>query len=87
MAEIADVRQTSSFAAALSPRSADDVLAVLDAAIARTREVGAHAAAEDGLRDAVDAARSAGIPWGIIGDRLGMARGNAYQRYRRRPAL
>ena len=70
------------------PRSADAVLAVLDAAIAGTREVGADdAAAEEGLRDAVDAARSAGIPWGIIGDRLGMARGNAYQRYRKRPAL
>ena len=87
MTKIADVRHPSPVAATLSPRSADDLLAVLDAAVARTREVGAHATAEDGLRDAVDAARSAGIPWGIIGDRLGMARGNAYQRYRKRPAL
>ena len=37
------------------------------------------------LRDAVDAARDAGVAWGQIGDALGIARGNAYQRYRHPP--
>jgi hypothetical protein len=35
------------------------------------------------LRAAVDAARKAGVKWGEIGEVLGIARGNAYQRYRR----
>jgi hypothetical protein len=38
------------------------------------------------LRAAVCAARQAGIEWGKIGDVLGIARGNAYQRYRREAA-
>jgi hypothetical protein len=38
------------------------------------------------LRTAVGAARDAGATWMHIGDRLGIARGNAYQRYRERPA-
>ena len=37
------------------------------------------------LNAAVDAARVAGIGWTKIGDTLGIASGNAYQRYRRRP--
>jgi hypothetical protein len=37
------------------------------------------------LRSAVDAARGAGVGWTKIGDTLGIASGNAYQRYRRRP--
>ncbi|BBZ30717.1 hypothetical protein MMAD_50120 [Mycolicibacterium madagascariense] len=86
MTEIADARAPWLAAAAPSPRSADDVLAVLDAAIVRAREGGADDVSGDGLRDAVAAAREAGIPWGIIGDHLGMARGNAYQKYRKRPA-
>ena len=36
------------------------------------------------LHAAVDAAREVGVEWGRIGDVLGIARGNAYQRYRRR---
>jgi len=42
--------------------------------------------AEAQLRAAVCAARQAGIEWGKIGDVLGIARGNAYQRYRREAA-
>jgi hypothetical protein len=63
----------------------DDLLRDLDAAFARTKT--AHSIdADERLRDAIDAARAAGVAWGAIGARLGMARGNAYQRYRRRPA-
>ena len=38
------------------------------------------------LRKAVDAARKVGVGWTMIGDVLGIASGNAYQRYRKRPA-
>ena len=38
------------------------------------------------LQAAIDDARDAGVSWQAIGDALGIARGNAYQRYRRRPA-
>lgn len=41
--------------------------------------------AERRLRTAVEAARDAGIEWGRIADALGTRRGNAYQRYRRKP--
>ncbi|MDP9166675.1 MAG: hypothetical protein M3O32_11555 [Actinomycetota bacterium] len=44
----------------------------------------ASARAKRGLHAAVDAAREVGVEWGRIGDVLGIARGNAYQRYRRR---
>lgn len=44
-------------------------------------------AARDRIQDAVDAARSVGIGWEQIGEILGMARGNAYQRYRHRRDL
>jgi hypothetical protein len=44
-------------------------------------------AARDRVQDAVDAARSVGIGWERIGETLGMARGNAYQRYRHRRDL
>lgn len=37
------------------------------------------------LFEAVEAARVAGIGWTKIGDALGIASGNAYQRYRKRP--
>ena len=40
---------------------------------------------QEQLRSAVDAARDAGVGWTKIGDTLGIASGNAYQRYRRRP--
>ena len=36
------------------------------------------------LRSAVDAARDVGVGWTKIGDTLGIASGNAYQRYRKR---
>jgi hypothetical protein len=38
------------------------------------------------VRAAAEAARDAGLSWTQIGDALGLARGNAYQKYRRRPA-
>jgi hypothetical protein len=38
------------------------------------------------LRIAAEAARDAGLSWSQIGDALGIARGNAYKRYRSRPA-
>jgi isopropylmalate/homocitrate/citramalate synthase len=37
------------------------------------------------LAEAVEAAREAGVGWTKIGDTLGIASGNAYQRYRQRP--
>ena len=37
------------------------------------------------LRAAVDEARDAGVGWKMIGDTLGIGRGNAYKRYRTRP--
>jgi hypothetical protein len=42
-------------------------------------------AARHRLRNAVDLARDAGATWMQIGDLLGIARGNAYRQYRRRP--
>jgi hypothetical protein len=44
-------------------------------------------AARDRVQDAVDAARSVDIGWEQIGQTLGIARGNAYQRYRHRRDL
>ena len=40
---------------------------------------------QERLRSAVDAARDMGIGWTKIGDTLGIASGNAYQRSRKRP--
>ena len=39
---------------------------------------------QEHLRAAVDAARELGVGWTRIGDTLGIASGNAYQRYRKR---
>jgi hypothetical protein len=36
------------------------------------------------LQSAVDAARELGAEWGQIGAALGLARGNAYQRFRKK---
>ncbi|HYO04739.1 MAG TPA: hypothetical protein VET27_23835 [Mycobacterium sp.] len=72
--------------------TSDEVLRILDTAFARTQVVKHFKAerlideAEMGLRDAIDAARDAGVAWGPIAERLGIARGNAYQKYRRRPS-
>jgi hypothetical protein len=56
--------------------------------IARVSHVGFDIeAARDRVQDAVDAARSVGIGWEQIGETLGIARGNAYQRYRHRRDL
>jgi hypothetical protein len=39
-------------------------------------------AAKGRVQDAVDAARNVGVGWEQIGETLGIARGNAYQRHR-----
>ena len=51
----------------------------------RQRRRDAVRAAQRQLRAAVAAASDAGVTWMQIGEALGMARGNAYQQYRRRP--
>jgi hypothetical protein len=72
--------------------NSNDALETLEAAnawsttVRRLKDVHSIDDADKQLRDAIDAAREAGIAWGVIGDRLGMARGNAYQKYRKRPA-
>ncbi len=57
------------------------------AAAKRTRSVALIACAQRELQTAVDAARDLDIGWGQIGSALGIARGNAYQRYRRKPSV
>jgi hypothetical protein len=52
----------------------------------RTHSVGSVARAERQLHAAVDVARDLDIEWGRIGSALGIARGCAYQRYRKRAA-
>ena len=42
-------------------------------------------AAQHNLRVAAEAARDAEVSWSRIGDALGISRGNAYKRYRRKP--
>ncbi len=44
-------------------------------------------AIQDQMRSAVDAARRAGVGWAAIGSALDVARGNAYQRFRKRTQL
>jgi hypothetical protein len=62
-----------------------------DAAVQRLTEAAQRAevddtpTARDALRCAVDEARATGVGWTRIGDILGIASGNAYQRYRKRP--
>jgi hypothetical protein len=50
-----------------------------------THSVGSVECAELHLQAAVDAARALDVEWGRIGSALGIARGCAYQRYRKRP--
>jgi hypothetical protein len=52
----------------------------------RTHSVSSVARAERQLHAAVDVARDLDIEWGRIGSALGIARGCAYQRYRKRAA-
>lgn len=60
-------------------------------ALARVRALGrladstVMARADEALRLSIDAAVEAGHSWGAIGECLGIARGNAYQKYRRPP--
>ncbi|MCW2729444.1 MAG: hypothetical protein JWR13_260 [Mycobacterium sp.] len=57
------------------------------AAAKRTRSVAAIECAQREVQNAVDAARDLDVEWGQIGSALGIARGNAYQRYRKKPAV
>ena len=50
----------------------------------RDGRVEALESAKRELQGAVDAARALGAEWGQIGAALGIARGNAYQRFRRK---
>lgn len=63
-------------------------LAEANAAVTAAKQRHATAAeieaAKSALHAAAVAARDAGIGWGRIGDTLGIRRGNAYQRYRKR---
>jgi hypothetical protein len=68
----------------LDPRTAA-VLRIMVAAHDAARGPKGAVAQRDELQAAVDAARDIGLGWTKIGDALGIARGNAYQRYRKRP--
>ncbi len=57
------------------------------AAAKTPRSVELIACAHTELQSAVDAAQDLDIEWGQIGLALAIARGNAYQRYRRKPSL
>lgn len=61
----------------------DDAVAALRVAARHAEEAGT-ADSHSQLRCAVDAARAVGVGWTRIGDALGIASGNAYQRYRKR---
>ena len=76
---------TESFTAASSVTALHDIEAARDglAAVKRTRSAYLIAHAQRELRVAVHAARDLDVQWGPIGSALGIARGNAYQRYRR----
>ena len=65
-----------------------DIIDARDLVIAakRMRSTEALERAEGTLQAAVDAARGQHVQWGEIGAALGIARGNAYQRYRQRPS-
>ncbi|MCW2512588.1 MAG: hypothetical protein JWR11_1630 [Mycobacterium sp.] len=70
-------------------RGASELLqSIRDALQRREAERGGGATpaeADQQVRAAVEAARDAGVEWSKIADVLGVRRGNAYQRYRRRP--
>lgn len=54
------------------------------AAAKQAGAIGALDGAQRKLQSAVDAARELGAGWGQIGAALGIARGNAYQRFRKK---
>jgi len=71
---------------AVVAKAMDDV-ATAGLALAAAKQSGAVGAidrAQRELQSAVDAARELGAGWGQIGAALGIARGNAYQRFRKR---
>jgi hypothetical protein len=54
------------------------------AAAKQSGDVGSVDRIQRELQSAVDAARELGAGWGQIGAALGIARGNAYQRFRKK---
>jgi hypothetical protein len=62
-----------------------DLQRAWDAAAADTAPSCDAPAAQSALGQAVDAARANHCSWGDIANVLGIARGNAYQRYRTKP--
>ncbi|MDP9165333.1 MAG: hypothetical protein M3O32_04625 [Actinomycetota bacterium] len=74
---------TDSSSAMLSVVAAERTLT----AAKRTRSAPAIEDAQRDLQAAVDAARSLAVGWGEIGAALGIARGNAYQRFRTKPSV
>jgi hypothetical protein len=72
---------------ARSQRAAHEAAALSRLAIAgQSAQTAKTPAAHSELQQAVDAARELGVGWTKIGDVLGIARGSAYQRYRKRPS-
>jgi hypothetical protein len=53
-------------------------------AVKKSGALGSVDRAQRELQSAVDAARELGAGWGQIGAALGIARGNAYQRFRKK---
>ena len=62
----------------------DDAVLRLAEAVQRVRDEDTPATQQQ-LRSAVESARDAGLGWTTIGNTLGIASGNAYSKYRRRP--
>lgn len=90
--EVTELRAADDRIGASRGVTADDAVRILEDAHAWTksvdtvRDLTASMEAERDLRAAVDLARIAGVKWGRIGATLGIARGNAYQKYRTRPS-
>ena len=82
---MADIAREDS---ATAPRQTLADIRSAAARVEEARSIGANGDTETALQElqtAVDDARDLDVTWGAIGEVLGMTRGNAYQRYRRRP--
>lgn len=71
---------------ARTDRAQQDAAVELIAAAAQRVKNDDNSITRDELQTAVDHARSVGVGWTRIGDTLGIASGNAYQRHRKRTA-
>lgn len=91
MADVEETNSTTRHHPQGSAAGREDAAHTVEDAFERTgsaKESGTAAArvrAGELLQDAVDQARDAGVGWERIGDILGIARGNAYHRHRKRP--